>query len=116
MADGDHAGCFGWCMFDYPTHKDFGSGDRVCYHGVLDQFRNPKLAAALYASQGLEKPVLALGSTMDIGDYPASNIGQVYAFTNADEVRLYKSTKPFSVTVRKEAVGQFPVESSVSPK
>ena len=31
--------------------KDFGSGDRVCYHGVMDTFRNPKLAAALYASQ-----------------------------------------------------------------
>ena len=21
MADGEHAGCFGWCMFDYPTHR-----------------------------------------------------------------------------------------------
>ena len=42
---GEHAGCFGWCMFDYQTHKDFGSGDRICYHGVLDSFRNPKLAA-----------------------------------------------------------------------
>ena len=20
-ADGEHAGCFGWCMFDYATHK-----------------------------------------------------------------------------------------------
>ena len=35
-ASGEHAGCFGWCMFDYQTHKDFGSGDRICYHGVLD--------------------------------------------------------------------------------
>jgi beta-galactosidase len=41
----DIAGSFGWCMFDYNTHKDFGSGDRVCYHGVMDYFRNPKLAA-----------------------------------------------------------------------
>ena len=104
-ADGKHIGCIGWCMFDYPTHKDFGSGDRVCYHGVLDQFRNPKLAAALYASQGLEKPVLALGSTMDIGDYPASNIGQVYAFTNADEVRLYKNGKYVSRLSRGEWFG-----------
>lgn len=55
-ADGEHAGCFGWCMFDYATHKDFGSGDRICYHGVLDSFRNPKLAAAVYASQGGGKP------------------------------------------------------------
>ena len=91
LADGEHAGCFGWCMFDYPTHKDFGSGDRVCYHGVLDAFRNPKLAAAVYSSQGEAFPVLELGSTMDIGDYPAGQIGKPYLFTNADEVRLYKN-------------------------
>lgn len=90
-ADGEHAGCFGWCMFDYQTHKDFGSGDRICYHGVMDAFRNPKTAAAVYASQGDARPVLELGSTMDIGDYPAGQPGAIYAFTNADEVRLYKN-------------------------
>ncbi len=91
MADGNHAGCFGWCMFDYPTHKDFGSGDRVCHHGVMDAFRNPKLAAAVYASQQEETPVLVVGSPMDIGDYPGGQIGDVYAFTNAAEVTLYKN-------------------------
>ena len=90
-ADGMHTGCIGWCMFDYATHKDFGSGDRICYHGVLDSFRNPKLAAYLYASQQEKVPVLAVGSPMDIGDYAASNIGQVSVFTNADEVRFYKN-------------------------
>ena len=90
-ADGGHVGCFGWCMFDYPTHKDFGSGDRVCYHGVMDAFRNPKLAAALYASQGEARPVLAVGSSMDIGDYPGGQIGDIYVFTNADSVSLYKN-------------------------
>lgn len=90
-ADGQHVGCFGWCMFDYPTHKDFGSGDKVCYHGVMDAFRNPKLAAALYASQGDETPVLEVGTPMDIGDYPGGNLGDIYVFTNADEVELYKN-------------------------
>ena len=90
-ADGQHIGCIGWCMFDYATHKDFGSGDRICYHGVLDSFRNPKLAAAAYASQQDKIPVLAVGSPMDIGDYPGGNVGQVSVFTNADEVRLYKN-------------------------
>ena len=90
-ADGQHVGCFGWCMFDYPTHKDFGSGDKVCYHGVMDAFRNPKLAAALYASQGDETPVLEVGTPMDIGDYPGGNVGDKYVFTNADEVALYKN-------------------------
>lgn len=91
MSDGDHVGFYSWCMFDYPTHKDFGSGDRICYHGVMDAFRNPKLAAAFYASQGEEFPVLEIGSSMDIGDYPGGQIGKVYAFTNADEVALYKN-------------------------
>ena len=91
MASGEHAGCFGWCMFDYATHKDFGSGDRICYHGVMDAFRNPKLAAAIYASQQENTPVLEVSSPMDIGDYPAGNIGDVYVFTNADEVALYKN-------------------------
>ena len=86
-----HGGCFGWCMFDYPTHRDFGSGDRVCHHGVLDAFRNPKLAASVYASQQEKTPVLQVGSSMDIGDYPAGNLGKVWVFTNAREVELYKN-------------------------
>ncbi|MBQ7061626.1 MAG: glycoside hydrolase family 2 protein, partial [Clostridia bacterium] len=85
------AGSFGWCMFDYNTHMDFGSGDRVCYHGVLDMFRNKKLAAEVYASQQDERPVLELSSLMDIGEHPAANRGKVFAFTNADAVRLYKN-------------------------
>ena len=90
-ASGNHAGCFDWCMFDYPTHKDFGSGDRICYHGVLDSFRNPKVAAAVFASQGEERPVLEMASNMDIGDYAAGNVGDVWVFTNAEEVSLYKN-------------------------
>ncbi len=102
-ADGEHAGCFGWCMFDYATHKDFGSGDRICYHGVLDSFRNPKLAAATYRSQG-EEPFLEVGSSMDIGDYAAGNIGDVWLFTNADEVELYKNGN-FVTSFRPESSG-----------
>ena len=88
--DVDHVGCFGWCMFDYATHKDFGSGDRICYHGVMDSFRNPKLAASVYASQG-ETPTLTVSSYMGVGDYPAAQIGKVYVFTNAERVELYKN-------------------------
>lgn len=46
------SGSTGWCMYDYNTHRDFGSGDRICYHGVLDMYREPKFAAYAYASQG----------------------------------------------------------------
>ena len=91
MADGQHTGVFQWCMFDYATHKDFGSGDRICYHGVMDSFRNPKLAASVYASQQDEEPILEISTSMDIGDYNAGNLPDFYAFTNADEVRLYKN-------------------------
>ncbi len=45
------SGCIGWCMADYNTHCDFGSGDRICHHGVLDMHRDPKFAAYAYASQ-----------------------------------------------------------------
>ena len=84
------AGCIGWCAFDYNTHKEFGSGDRVCYHGVMDMFRNPKPAAAVYASQADDTPVLELSGTLDKGDWPASELKEVWAFTNADSVRLYR--------------------------
>ena len=87
----DIAGSFGWCMFDYNTHKDFGSGDRICYHGVTDMFRNLKLAASVYASQQDDTPVLEISSGMDIGEHPATILGKVYIFTNADSVKMYKN-------------------------
>ena len=107
MASGEHAGCFGWCMFDYPTHKDFGSGDRVCDHGVMDTFRNPKLAASLYAAQGESQPVLDVGSSMDIGDYPAGQLGSVYVFTNAETVELYKNDQ-YVTTLSPDASSALP--------
>ena len=94
-AQADIGGSFGWCMFDYNTHKDFGSGDRICYHGVMDMFRNPKPAAAVYASQrnidGPDSVVLEVCSSMDIGDHPAGTLPDVVALTNADSVKLYKN-------------------------
>ena len=87
----DIAGSFGWCMFDYNTHKDFGSGDRICYHGVMDMFRNPKMAASVYAALGDEEPELTVTSSMDIGEHPASVRGDTYIISNADSVRMYKN-------------------------
>lgn len=88
------AGSFGWCLFDYNTHRDFGSGDRICYHGVMDMFRNPKLAAAVYASQQEQTPVLEVSSSMDIGEHPAGVLGTVAVFTNADRVDVYRNDLP----------------------
>jgi beta-galactosidase len=50
-SDAQYAGGIGWCAFDYNTHSNFGSGDRICYHGVTDIFREPKPAAGFYKSQ-----------------------------------------------------------------
>ena len=113
MADHEHAGVFQWCMFDYPTHKQFGSGDRTCYHGVLDSFRNPKPAAYIYASQEDVQPVLEISSPMDIGDYDGGHLDTFYAFTNADEVRLYKNNdfvKSFHTDARYNAMHHGPVK------
>ena len=91
MSYDDICGSFGWCFFDYNTHKDFGSGDRVCYHGVTDMFRNFKLAAYVYASQNKDiEPVLEVSSSMDIGEHPAGNRGEIFILTNCDSVKMYK--------------------------
>ena len=50
-SDPQYAGGIGWCAFDYNTHSNFGAGDRICYHGVTDIFREPKPAAGFYKSQ-----------------------------------------------------------------
>ena len=85
------SGAIGWCMSDYNTHKDFGSGDKICYHGVSDMFRMDKLAAAVYSSQQSENPVLVCTSNMEIGDYAASRKERAWLITNCDGVKIYKN-------------------------
>lgn len=89
FADTSIAGSFGWCMFDYQTHEQFGSGDGICYHGVMDMFRNPKLAAALYASQG-GRGVCELASSVAPGDYAGTRPGSLWIFTDCDCVKAYR--------------------------
>ena len=88
------AGSFGWCMTDYNTHREFGSGDRVSYHGVMDLFRNPKLSAAVYASQKTPRApsdiVLEVSSGMALGDLPGGIPVACWVFTNAESIRLYR--------------------------
>lgn len=90
-ASSEISGAIGWCMNDYNTHKDFGSGDKICYHGVLDAFRLPKYAAAVYASQSDAKPVMTVASNLYVGDFDASELGKITLFTNCDEVKVYKN-------------------------
>lgn len=83
----DIAGAIGWCSFDYNTHVDFGSGDRICYHGVCDIFRMPKFAAMFYKSQiPVEKRVvLELADLWAFGDWN-HGIEQLVIFSNCDYI------------------------------
>ena len=89
----DISGSIGWCMFDYNTHSDFGSGDKICYHGVMDMYRIPKLAAYVYSSQQESNPVMEVASSMDIGEHPGGFMGEVHVFTNCDFIKFYKNDK-----------------------
>ncbi len=83
------SGTIGWCMSDYYTHHQFGSGDNVCHHGVSDQFRIMKTAGYLYASQGENPIVLHLSNDFFLGKYPAHAISPLYIYTNCDSIKLY---------------------------
>ncbi|MNI29294.1 Beta-galactosidase [compost metagenome] len=84
------AGAAGWCAFDYNTHQDFGSGDRICYHGVCDIFRLPKFAAHFYRSQ--QEPHIS--PVVFIARYLVPSFNEdfkdaVPVFTNCEEADLY---------------------------
>ena len=91
--DNNISGAIGWCMNDYNTHQEFGSGDLVCYHGVLDMFRIGKLASYAYRSEQDLEPVLQLSSYMNNGDCSEGFLDKVYAFTNCDYIKLYRNNE-----------------------
>ncbi len=85
------AGAIGWCAFDYNTHREFGSGDRICYHGVSDIFRLPKYAAYFYESQISPevRPVLRTATIWSMGDRSGGGNDPLVIFSNCDEVEVY---------------------------
>jgi beta-galactosidase len=92
IAGDEHiAGGIGWCAFDYNTHETFGSGDRICYHGVSDTFRFPKFAAFFYESQldPSVRPVLRIASRWKLGDRSGGGVEPLLIFSNCDYVQLY---------------------------
>ena len=90
FGDPQVSGVLGWCAFDYNTHKDFGSGDHICHHGVMDMFREPKFAASVYASQCdpaddvILKPVTIWAN----GERNIGGVLPLMILTNCDEVEL----------------------------
>lgn len=91
LKDDKSSGAIGWCFVDYQSHNDFGSGDNICPHGVLDLYRNKKYSAAIYASQQEKTPVLEVLSNMKPGDVPEAIFNDIYIATNCDYVEVYKN-------------------------
>nr|MCR5505804.1 glycoside hydrolase family 2 protein [Bacilli bacterium] len=84
-------GCIGWCFADYYTHVDFGSGDHLCHHGVVDLFRNKKYTASIYESQSDNHPVMDILTNMRPGDFKEATYQDIIVATNMDRIDLYKN-------------------------
>ena len=90
------SGAIGWCAFDYNTHKDFGAGDRICHHGVMDMFREPKFAAYAYSSQcePSEEVILAPVTFWARGERNIGGVLPLMVLTNCDEVEIVYGNNP----------------------
>jgi beta-galactosidase len=88
--DDSISGTIGWCAFDYNTHKDFGSGDRICYHGVMDMFRIPKFASYVYKSQISPEiePVLEPVTFWARGERNIGGVIPLVIYTNCECIQL----------------------------
>ncbi|QUI22449.1 glycoside hydrolase family 2 protein [Vallitalea pronyensis] len=84
------SGAIGWCAFDYNTHKDFGSGDKICYHGVMDMFRTKKFAAYAYGSQVSPdvEPVLQPVTFWARGERSIGGVLPLVILTNCDYIEF----------------------------
>lgn len=89
-SDKKYAGGLAWCAFDYNTHANFCSSDRICYHGVADIFRIPKPAAGFYKSQCDPKEEIVLEPAFDWsrGDRNES-FSVAMVSSNCDHLKIY---------------------------
>lgn len=84
------SGGIGWCAFDYNTHANFGSGDRICYHGVSDIFREPKFAAGFYKSQCDPEEEIVLEPAFHWArNDENTGISSAVICSNCDHLKLY---------------------------
>ncbi len=87
-----YAGGTGWCAFDYNTHANFGSGDKICYHGVSDIFRIPKAAGQFYRSQCDPREEIVLEPCFNWSQGDQSEGGGVrhaVIASNCDRLKIY---------------------------
>ncbi len=104
----DVVGAIGWCAFDYNTHQEFGSGDRVCYHGVMDIFRLPKYAAYFYGSQidPARRVVLQAATVWSMGDRSGGGVNPLVVFSNCDAIEVF---------IGDERIGRFSPDRETFP-
>lgn len=109
--DDSISGAIGWCAFDYNTHKDFGSGDRICYHGVMDMFRIPKFASYVYKSQvePEKKAVMEPITFWTRGERSIGGVVPLIVFTNCDYIEFqYADSEAIRVYPDKENYAGMP--------
>jgi len=89
-SDPQYAGGIGWCAFDYNTHANFGAGDRICYHGVTDIFRENKPAAGFYKSQCTPSEEIVLEPAFHWASSDEStNFTKAVVCSNCDHLKFY---------------------------
>jgi len=89
-SDPQYAGGIGWCFFDYNTHGDFGSGDRMCYHGVTDFFRERKPAGGFYKSQcDPEEEIVIEPAFHWARNDESTQFSKALISSNCDNLKLY---------------------------
>jgi len=111
-SDERYAGGIGWCAFDYNTHANFGSGDKICYHGVSDIFRIAKPAGQFYRSQCDPKEEIVLEPCFNWSQGDQSEGGGIrhaVIVSNCDHLKIYvKDTLKFEADPDRETYGHLP--------
>src|SRR5690606_34722876 len=80
----------------YHTHKEFGSGDRICHHGVMDMFRLPKYAGYFYRSQKSpdDEIILFPASSWTMGDRDGGGNNPLIVFSNCEGIEVLIGEEP----------------------
>jgi len=92
LANDRHLGAIAWCMSDYNTHNDHNSLQKICFHGVFDMFRVPKMSAYLYKCQKSPEEELVLEPCSMVGRGERTEPVPFYVLTNCDYIEVTLST------------------------
>lgn len=110
-ADKHISGAIGWCAFDYNTHCDFGAGDRICHHGVMDIFRLPKFASWVYGSQvdPAKAVVLKPVTHWARGERSIGGVFPLVVLTNCDAISLrFGDYEPIMIKDKEPTLSRLP--------